>query len=301
MICGIKLLVFGEDNLKKLRDSKLLDFKPYKNGQKAVFNGLHFYLYLNLCKIDGSMHKFKNGGKHNADNFTLPEFSEAIYDLSEMFGIDFYSAKFCHLEFGFNIKLPFPVVKFLASIILYRGKITKYPSHEKYGIRFEFAEYDIKLYNKSDQCKYADENILRIEIVIKKMRRFHQKIANISTLGDLASFKVWHDFVWELLLQYDALVFLGCDTDIIELRKDGKITDAEAKLLIDGQKPYFLNDKNRMKRKQNFDEFKRLIDTHSSSEMKDFVRTFLIRTLFVFKLEVSRQRKQSKERRKSVE
>jgi len=62
------------------------------------------------------------------------------------------------------------------------------------------------------------------------------------------------------LRKYDLLVIYDCGIDIIELYKDGKITDAEAKLLIDGQKPDFWDIKDRNKKKQNFDKFARLIN-----------------------------------------
>ena len=98
-------------------DSKLwecnpkLDFFVLKNlgsdeevgSRKAKYRGLDFIIEpKGKVKIKGSIHKFFNGGEHNANRFTYENFLEAVNQLTS-FGVKPDAAILRGFEIGLNI------------------------------------------------------------------------------------------------------------------------------------------------------------------------------------------------------
>lgn len=177
-------------DVKTLISNHCLEFKqPYnnktselENRQIAKFNGLE-YLIINsqIVLLKGSVHKFKNAGNHNYDDFTLNDFVDVLISLHIEFGINPYQTRLQNLEFGVNVEIPFKTEDFLSSIILYKNKLPDFKSYGNKGclLRFVFDQYELKLYDKSKQYG-LNENIIRIEVKVKKMEYFNSKTRSIG-------------------------------------------------------------------------------------------------------------------------
>ena len=282
MIDGIKFSIYG--NLERIRDNDLLKFKPNGSRHTAKYNKcLHFDLYPEKCSVHGSLHKYKNLGEHNADDFTLPELAEVFNDLSVKFGINPQTTTFSRVEFGVNVRLPFDPQRFIKSVVLYHDKRTKDVLHTKYGIEITFADYQIKIYIKSDQTpQFRGMNILRFEVEISRVRRIREQILNdnttiVTTLSDLATPVLWSDFGCELLRIYDNLIVAEYDTvDIPQLIKDGILKDKDANILINGHNAGYWLNQSGMQKTRNMERFETLIAEHSSSTLKNDVRKLVL-------------------------
>ena len=133
--------------------------------------------------IKGSLHKFKNGGKHNYDDFPWYQVSETIDELSEVLGIDVRYLKLINLEWGVNIKTEIAPKEIISGLVMHKG------------VRFEkmyvspgtcyicaHAQFSVKVYDKGTQYRLP-ENILRIEISSNKAAFINS--FGIITLDDL--------------------------------------------------------------------------------------------------------------------
>lgn len=152
------------------------------NKKTAKHKGLRFIVINDkYIKLDGSFHKYLNGGSHNHNDFTIKDFVEVLNSLSIKFAINPFTANLHNLEFGVNITLPFNTQLFLNAIISYKGKEYKKETYNGGGylLRFEFDQYEIKIYDKGLQYGLG-ENILRFEIKVKKMEYFNSRSRNIG-------------------------------------------------------------------------------------------------------------------------
>ena len=94
-----------------------------KNTKTATCKNLLFEIvndtYFNL---QGSFHKYHNGGEHNYNDFAATDNLNVLIDLHENFSINPFLATLNNLEFGVNVLLPFTAKELLNSIISYKGK-----------------------------------------------------------------------------------------------------------------------------------------------------------------------------------
>jgi len=184
MIDGLRFSNCGETAVNRLRKSGVLKLRT-----KEVTNhkGLTVVIEQERYNVSGSIHKYFNDGLHNADDFTIDNYREAIIRLSQEFQINPETIPFTSMEFGINIVLPCDVKKFLQSIVIYRDcSTTKYRGDStkkgiiinKYGgLEVGLSDYTIKIYDKSGQYpKYTLPNTLRFEIAIKRKRRIRKRI-----------------------------------------------------------------------------------------------------------------------------
>jgi len=272
MIDGCKFSVYGEakDNLLQ---------NPLLRLSETTYNGLHFKMNPDQqgCSVRGSLHRYKNNGEHNADDFTLSEFNSTLERMSKELDLNPEILVFSNVEFGLNILLPFDVQRFIQSIVMYCGEATKSIIREPNGIRIELSEYIIKLYDKHKKFpKHTEENMMRFEVNITRTRRIRERLLDdnttvVRTLSDLANPKVWQCFGRELLRVYDGLVVY--DVDAAELRADNKITDLDAKILSDGKDICYWEKLQKMQKKRHLDRFTDLLSEHSI--MKNNVRKLL--------------------------
>ena len=272
MIDGIGFAVYG-NAANELWDNPLLQSK-----EKKEHDGLYFKKTDKCVYVSGSLHRFKNCGLHNCDNFT---YSDLLYVLNRIrieYKLNPDIIEFNGLEFGLNIQLPFDVKRFLQAVILYRDSNTKPVESEMHGKRVCFQDFEIKMYNKSAQSpKYSQPNTLRFEVVIKRSERVRKQLIDgntttVRTLSDLANIEVWKDLHREILRCFDALIVY--DIDVSELKKDFKISDKDVKLLNDGKSFEYWKQLSKMAKKRQFDRFVRLIDENSSG-MKYEVRKMI--------------------------
>lgn len=159
------------------------DFKTfYKHGLtfklKPSLNGGH------VLSINGSLHKWHNKGYVNSNQFSFNDVQKAVYNLCSQFDIPANKILLHGLEIGVNISLPYPVKKLLKSMVAYKGKpftqINKI--NEGKGFVCSLSEYHLKIYNKGKQAKTGEENLLRFEVSVKKMRYLKNTFATLADL-----------------------------------------------------------------------------------------------------------------------
>ena len=154
------------------------DILTYKNF--TFENVLNIHL-----NWEGSLHKFKNDGKHNYDQFTIQDIKETLSRIENLFCIDNKKTKIHNLEFGVNLNVPFEVRRILDSIIIYKGKdeIKRF-NGKGYLIREKHEQYEIKIYDKGMQYN-TGTNILRFEIKVKTMQYLRSKGCDVVYLSDI--------------------------------------------------------------------------------------------------------------------
>ena len=73
-------------------------------------------------RLQGSVYKYRNNGRHNYDDLRAVDVAEVIRELSERFEIDTETTLLNNVEFGVNVVLPFGVHVVLDNLISYKGK-----------------------------------------------------------------------------------------------------------------------------------------------------------------------------------
>lgn len=258
----------NELEVQSLLNNQYLDFKfdvsqktgeMFENKMVSSFSGIE-----NFCTIKNgqyvtfkfSFHKYKNGGLHNHNDFTIKDFLKVLKDLSDKFEINPFLAILRNLEFGVNVILPFNTQKFLESIISYKGiEYTKETYNRKgFMYRFELEQYDLKIYDKGYQYQLK-ENILRFEIRVRKMDYLKTKNINIQYYNDLLkieninSLKILLTKTFENVLIYDNSINLRS----IESKR-------EKEILINGRNPkYWIRIENPNTYKSRKKRFKELV------------------------------------------
>lgn len=215
---------------------------------KAEFNGLTFRLIPSSldtskyrCLLSGSIHKYRNSGGNNHDRFTLSEVFRVLHELSVKFGIDLNSTVLHGVEFGVNLRLPYPPSKVIKSVVVHRN--TPYEAinkNRKIGVVCVRSQYEIKIYDKGLACGVASENIIRIEYKVFKM----QALAGlgITQLIDLCNPKKFPPLVDFLVSALNDTVFIPPDT-ILDL-----LTIREQSTFHAMSKPYYWQSLTRKKR-----------------------------------------------------
>lgn len=159
-----------------------------------------------LCNIHGSLHKYANGGLHNADSFRLSDLCRIFTELREIYGINPDITKLYSVEFGVNLKLPYDPQRILKAIRMYKGYT--FTPIGKTGLIYEADSYKLKIYDKGRQCGVSGfDNVLRIEI---SATNTYLKKKHIYTpmLGDLLSVDVWERFEALLLNALEDVVIV---------------------------------------------------------------------------------------------
>ena len=186
MIDGVKIDV---PNLHpdKWRANNLLDFYTLANTttgelkdgtEIAHYKGLTFVItaskaYLNrvYCSLRGSLHKYFNNGKSNANDFSHSDLVGVIYDLFTKFGIDPNTAVLRNLEFGVNIYTSISAKSLINNLVaLHSDAFTEFKVNgSKIGKGIGKQRYKLKVYDKGKQENLTIQNLVRVEIAVKKM------------------------------------------------------------------------------------------------------------------------------------
>ncbi|MBD2699842.1 hypothetical protein IC229_04290 [Spirosoma sp. BT702] len=159
--------------------------------RRANHRGLRFRLVPRQTQqgyrleMKGSLHKFHNNGRHNADQFTVNDLLLTLDEITRSYGFNLFKSKINTLEFGVNVELPFPVSQVLNNLVCYKNlpfSIDPYSDTPYYICRLQ--RYAVKCYDKGKQ-KGLDGNWLRLEIRVNKMEYFKGNGIKIRTLADL--------------------------------------------------------------------------------------------------------------------
>lgn len=185
MIDFVKAVVVGPSK-QDLIDNPLLNFKGNYEVSSGETNGKLIAEYKNMkfiiyndsfIMMQGSLHKYKNDGKHNYDSFYHSELVVVLNDLQKKFGIDLSNCIVQNVEVGVNIKPPIESNQILNNLLLHKQTKFKDVSIQN-GVYKQVVHqrYYVKAYNKKMQYKKAidsDEEIFRFELKFMKSIAFN--------------------------------------------------------------------------------------------------------------------------------
>lgn len=139
--------------------------------------------------LNGSLHRWHNGGEANVNDFTFPALYDTIRNLTDVLTISPESCLLHGLEVGVNIKLPFHPSKVLNNMVCYKGRpfLSINKREKAKGGVAALNEYKVKVYDKAAQSGQGCGHLLRVEIHIDKMRVLDGY--GIKTLSDLQDAK----------------------------------------------------------------------------------------------------------------
>lgn len=181
------------------------------NSNRATIMGFDIIVWEHQIKphrieIKGSFHKLHEG-ETNYKNFYFNEFRSAVNILCDSINIPPTELNIHLFEIGVNIKPPIETKLLIEGIKSISGKKFERETYNSKGLllRFDFAQYQIKIYDKGFQFTQP-EPILRFELKIKKMAYLKTKGANITTLDNFITGN-WNDYFGNLLLtQWDKVI-----------------------------------------------------------------------------------------------
>lgn len=142
------------------------------------------------CELRGSLHRYYNQGRHNADAFTAADLLATLDELVTSFGINPALSRLNNVEFGVNVALPFPVSQVLSNLIGYKYR----PFTKEWGSGFHYYQcqtqrYVLKLYDKGSQYRPIDQSLpphlLRVEVKVLKMEYLTRQGVRLDYLTDL--------------------------------------------------------------------------------------------------------------------
>lgn len=173
-------------------------------------------------KVKGSIHTFKNNGKHNADQLTYEQFKQTLGQLCNYFNWSPQNLILSPPEFGVNISCPFPVGDIILNMMMEKRKPFK-PSTEGEYSKISGSnknDYRTKGYWKFDQPKmsrYCTKETLRLESKHIRMKALHKK--GIYTIADLLQIE---NYTWVAQYFLDTLDHLVIYDNTIRLPKGHK-------------------------------------------------------------------------------
>lgn len=228
MIDGFKCTCVGLD-ADLWKHNKLLDFAltvsertgEVSQRKEAKVNGVTFAISptksgVLSCSLAGSLHKYKNGGVQNWDDFHITEMRDTLDELADTYNIKLDNALLHRVEVGVNIPLNYKPQRIIKSAICHKGEPFKSISKkgEFLGVICEHTDYDIKLYDKSYQQRISDVGyILRFEIKFKRVRML--AACGIYSLSDLKKRECLENVLPILISKLKEIVFFDfyADTD----------------------------------------------------------------------------------------
>jgi len=222
MIDFVKVVLVGPSK-QDLIENPLLNFKGLYEVSTAEtdtkliaeYRNMKFIIYNeSFIMMQGSLHKYKNEGKHNYDSFTFSELKNVLKDLQIKFKIDIDNSIIQNVEVGVNINPPIKSIIILDNLLLHKQMKFKDVSlirgtykqvvHQRYLVK----AYDKKIqYKKTYNLK---EEILRFELKFIKSIEFNK--VGLNTLLDLMDNKVLKDLSnllqkeWGNCLMFDSTI-----------------------------------------------------------------------------------------------
>lgn len=204
------------------KDGVIITTADGYNANRATIKSFDIIVWEHPIKphrieIKGSFHKLHEG-ETNYKNFYFNEFRSAVNTLCDSLNIP--PSELCiHLfEIGVNIKPPIETKFLIEGVKSLSGKKFERETYNGKGLllRFDFAHYQIKVYDKGFQFAQP-EQILRFEVKVKRMAFINEKFkkkgndfkpkgAKITTLQNLMSGD-WNDYFGNILLtQWDKVI-----------------------------------------------------------------------------------------------
>ncbi|MBC7409683.1 MAG: hypothetical protein H7339_14955 [Arcicella sp.] len=182
--------------------------------------GLKFQIKHHKVRLQGSLHKYRNAGRHNYDDFTAVDVEKVVKELSERFEIDTKQTELNNVEFGVNVVLPFGVSVVLDNLIVYKGEpFIKVVEEGMNYYQCKKTHFIIKIYDKGKQYKLPG-NVLRFEIKVMRMQYLKTKGVPIRYLSDLLNKSIYEPLGNILTEVFESILF--GDNTINEKALNGK-------------------------------------------------------------------------------
>ncbi len=229
MIDFIKIEIHGLIPLT-LRANPLLDFFNQVNEStgevgsyvNAYTKGLEFKVYeptnsnpKGRITLEGSLHKYWNGGGHNFNDFGLVQVYEVLAELKRLYGITSENCILRGLEIGVNFLPPSATNKILQYCLLHKTDKLKevYTKDEGEYLQGHYQRHLLKLYNKRKHYEkkgfIIGREILRLEKKWGRMKELNTM--GIYTLADLLNHGLY-SFTTYLLKEWDNVLFYDWQT-----------------------------------------------------------------------------------------
>jgi hypothetical protein len=173
----------------------------------AEYFGLKFQLKHGKVRLQGSVHKYRNAGRHNYDDFRAVDVAEVVRQLSERFEIDTAQTLLNNVEFGVNVVLPFGVNVVLDNLIVYKGEpFMKVVEDGMSYYQCKKTHFIIKIYDKGKQYNLPD-NVLRFEIKVMRMQYLETKGITLRYLSDLLKMDIYEPLGNILTEVFEGILF----------------------------------------------------------------------------------------------
>ncbi len=242
-----------------------------KNKIIANYRGLKFTIFhkdTTLTKIvrlqvTGSLHKYRNKGKHNYNDFDYSNLLEVIKELESKFYIHPYTTTIHNIEFGVNVFIMIEVNEMLKNLIAFKTYNFKTLSEDKQSIGKQLVNLNhrLKIYNKGKQSKLKTKELLRVEMHYNKMNEL--KKYNITTLADLTSLRNLKPLIKEITNRWSNIIYYDKSINLKHL------TPTQQKRVLYSAIPRNWVEYTKKQRMRAKKRFKELMSKHGSTTQKD--------------------------------
>lgn len=197
-----------------------------------------------IRKLRGSLHKYKNEGLHNYDDFSFQDVKAMIEDIQEKFAIDPAQCKLSNVEYGINIKTDFDPTNLISDLIQH-GLKPFIPMPKGIGCSARHCQYTIKIYNKGSQYGLP-YFLLRIEIRVERMEYLQSKGIPVYYLADLLGINIQKKLAGDLLKRFKDILFYDSTIEIDRLKSSDQI------ILSNGRNPEYWEQLPAKSKRDNF-------------------------------------------------
>jgi hypothetical protein len=244
------------------KDAHVKNFRCEKDS-------LLFVLTPNKLIISNSLHKHFKGD--NYSDFSYSELLESIKRIEELTGTmaeEFHITKF---ELAINIETTKRPCEYLDCFGTYKNR--EYDKMRTkgfwYGNKYNFSEYSLKIYDKSEESKRQEKqslgkNILRFEIQYKKLR----KTSLIKTLADFRDRE-------KLSTIFNTFLATVKQVNYIDEEDFSEISPRERELYYAGQNPRFWMAEKRENRETEKSKRKRFKEIQQKDNFSDWKEMFI--------------------------
>lgn len=141
--------------------------KCYKAKERNLL--ITYYQRDSTITIKNSLHKYSKDNNYSEITFT--ELSKAISDIAYTVGIPASEFEVKRLEVGFNIETTEKPSTYLPLFTIFKNRELDKMKKDAfwYGVKWIFSEYQLKIYDKTEEVKRHDriqlpQDILRFEL-----------------------------------------------------------------------------------------------------------------------------------------
>lgn len=229
-----------------------------KNEVYVVFTGSIHKMWNSISNIStpNVLPKTKDKG-FNGNTFTFSEFCKARKHLEWLFSCKSDNMKIQNIEFGTNIHLPFAPPQFLKGLLFHKGCAFNSRYRDSYYVA-NHCFFDLKLYDKGMQYRMNGNNILRVEIKIKKTEEMKRCKLSITSLADITLFSL-NKVLKMLTNRFDEVVYYD-----MSIREEN-LSKYEKKNLLNYNNPRYWMDLKPNRRDRPRKKLKKLIEMHSDN------------------------------------